>query len=91
MYKILPYTKAKAKQHNVTVKPSTNKRKKIDVYEDGIKIASIGGYGWKDYAIYLKENGKEYADKRQLLYKSRHRKDINNIGSNGWWANVLLW
>jgi hypothetical protein len=25
------------------------------------------------------------------LYKIRHKRDINVVGSNGWYANNLLW
>jgi hypothetical protein len=39
---ITTYTKKKAKDLNVTVKPSSNKKKKIDVFKDGKKVASIG-------------------------------------------------
>jgi len=90
-YVISAYAKRQAKKYGVEIRPSTNKKKKIDVFKNGEKIASIGATGYKDYAIYLKENGKEYADKRRELYKIRHKKDLNVEGSNGWWANVILW
>ena len=37
MYRITDYTKQKAKELNVTVKQSTNKNKKIDVYKNNEK------------------------------------------------------
>jgi len=60
MYKITEYTKARAKELGVTVKPSTNKNKKIDVYKSGIKIASVGGINqdgtpYMDYPNYIKK------------------------------------
>ena len=91
MYDILPYTKNMAKEYGVEVRPSTNKSKKIDVFQDGKRIASVGGYGYGDYPHYLKEQGKAFADKRRELYRIRHAKDLAVEGSNGWWANVLLW
>ena len=33
MYKISPYTKAKARRLKVIVKPSTRKGKKLDIYD----------------------------------------------------------
>ena len=89
MYKITEYSKNKAKQLNVTIKPSTNKKKKIDVFKNNVKIASIGAIGYKDYPSYLKENTKEYADQRRRLYKIRHSNDLNS--KNGYWSNKILW
>jgi hypothetical protein len=39
----------KAKELGVTIKPSTQLHKKIDVYKNGRKIASIGDKRYKDY------------------------------------------
>ena len=41
-YKITNYSYNQAKKLNVEIKPSTNKKKKIDVFKDNKKIASIG-------------------------------------------------
>jgi len=76
MYKITSRQKKIAKFLKVDILPSTNENKKIDVYKNGIKIVSIGASGYKDYSIYLKEYGKEYANERQRLYKLRHAQDI---------------
>ena len=46
MYKITDYSIKKAKQLNVTIRPSGNKKKKIDVIKDGKVIASIGAKGY---------------------------------------------
>ena len=69
-YIISGYSKLKAKENNVVIKPSTNKNKKIDVFKNDIKIASIGDIRYDDYSSYLKSKGKEYADERRKLYKS---------------------
>jgi len=90
-YQISQYTKNKAKQLGVVVKPSTNSKKKIDVFKDNNKIASIGAISYQDYPTYLKTKGKEYAEERRRLYKLRHSKDRTNEGSPGWWSDQLLW
>ena len=89
MYIITPYTKEKAKQFGVIVKPSTVKGKKLDVFKGDKKIATIGDIRFSDYPTYLKEEGKAIADERRRLYKIRHAKDLKS--GNGLWANQLLW
>ena len=58
-YLITKYTYNKAKQLGVTVKHSTNKTKKIDVYKKikgkEHKVASVGAYGMNDYPTYTKK------------------------------------
>jgi hypothetical protein len=90
-YKITEYTKEQAKKLGVTVKPSTNKNKKIDVFKGGEKIASVGGAGYADYPTHIKNSGKEFADERRRLYKIRHSDDLKKKNSPGWFANKLLW
>lgn len=87
MYHILPYTKQKAKEIGVTVKPSENPKKKIDVFKNGKKIASVGATGYNDYPTYKEQNGKAFADKRRELYHMRHK----NEGLPGKLAKKLLW
>ena len=91
MYQITDYTKQKARELGVDVINSSNPKKKLDVYKLGKKIASVGAAGYNDYPTFMKLYGKEYADKRKMLYKKRHSKDLKIIGSNGWYANKLLW
>jgi len=89
MYEITDYTKKKAREMGVIVKPSTNPKKKLDVYDKkGDKLASIGGAGYKDYPTYLRTDGKAVADKRRELYLARHKKDK---GVSGTLARGLLW
>jgi len=91
-YEITSYTKQKAKDLNVNVKPSSKKGKKLDVFDKaGKKIASIGAAGMMDYPSYIKEKGLEYAQERRRLYKIRHKKDINVVGSPGFYSGRLLW
>ncbi len=90
-YTITNYTKNKAKNLKVTVKQSTNKKKKIDVFKDGKKIASVGAISYNDYPTYKKLKGKKYADERRRLYKIRHNKYRKKKGTNSYWADQLLW
>jgi len=75
MYDITDYTKRRAKEAKVEVRPSTNPKKKIDVFYKGDKVASIGAIGYGDYPTFLKYVGKSYAEKRRELYHKRHTKD----------------
>lgn len=95
-YNIKAYTKNQAKKIGVTVKPSGSKGKKIDVFKKGLKVASVGAIGYKDYPTYmeLEKKGKVpkgTATKRRKLYKIRHKKDRNIKNSNGFYADRLLW
>jgi len=91
MYKITNYTYKKAKKLGLKVKPSTNKTKKIDVYKNNNKIASVGAYGMNDYPTYILKKGLKYAKTRRRLYRIRHEKDRHVKGSNGYLADKLLW
>ena len=89
MYDILPYSYNMAKKLDVIIKPSTNPKKKIDVFKNDKRIASIGSikYSDSDYPHYMKEQGKEYADKRRSLYHQRHK----GSGINQYYAKRILW
>jgi hypothetical protein len=92
MYSITQYSRDQAKKLGVTIKPSTNKGKKIDVIDkDGKKIASIGALGMGDFPTYMKSKGKEYADERRRLYKIRHAKTMDKVGSASYYAARILW
>lgn len=91
-YSITKYTYRRAKELGVTVKPSTVKGKKIDVFnKEGEKVASVGALGMNDYPTWIKKAGKKFADARRKAYKNRHEKDRHEKGSNGWYADQLLW
>ena len=90
-YIITAHTRTQAKKLGVVVKVSSNKKKKLDVYKNGKKVASIGAIQYGDYGTFLREKGKEFADKRRKAYKSRHAKNLKVVGSNGWYSNKLLW
>lgn len=91
MYSIQPYSKNQARKIGVMIKPSTNPKKKLDVFDDGKKVASIGDINFSDYPSYLKKDGKAVAEERRRLYHLRHKKDSSKKGTPGWFASVLLW
>jgi len=96
-YIISDYTKRQAKRLGVEVKPSTRKNKKIDVFHNDKKVASVGAKGYKDYSIYLKEEGQKVANERRRLYRIRHARDSKRKPGGiekqtpGYFARQLLW
>ena len=90
-YRIKPYSFRQAKKLGVTIKPSTVKGKKIDVFKKGKKVASVGALGYNDYPTWMQKKGKKYADERRRLYKIRHAKDRNVRGTAGYYADKILW
>ena len=96
MYSITNYTYKQAKKLKVIIKPSTNKTKKIDVYKNNKKVASIGDVKYNDFPTYLsmEDKGiveKGYANQRTKLYRIKHKKDIDNKNGNGYYSNKILW
>jgi len=91
MYEITEYTKKRAKELGVEVRPSANTKKKLDVFKNGVRIASIGAQGYMDFPSYVEKEGEAYAQERRRLYKLRHIKNRTVKGSNGWWSDNLLW
>lgn len=90
-YTITAYTRRRAKALGVQVKRSTNPKKKLDVFKNGKKVASVGAIGYGDFPTYTRTKGKEYADKRRRLYKIRHNKNRHKKGTNSYYADQLLW
>jgi hypothetical protein len=90
-YKILPYSYDQAKKLDVVILPSSNPRKKIDVYKESKKVASIGAINNLDYPYYMKTEGKAYADERRRLYRLRHKGEEKRKGKPGFFSWYLLW
>ena len=90
-YTITNYTRKQAKKLGVVVKHSTNKTKKIDVFKNGEKVASVGALGMNDFPTYMRKRGMKYAKTRRRLYKMRHEKDRHTVGTAGYYADKLLW
>jgi len=91
MYQITNYTKEQAKKLGVEVKPSTNPKKKIDVFKNGSKVASVGATGYNDFPTFQEKCGKEFAEDKRRLYKLRHARDRNVPNTPGYYADKLLW
>jgi hypothetical protein len=94
-YQIKKYTHDKAKRLGLTVKPSRVSGKKIDVYKNGKKVASVGAIGYKDYPTYLELEKKGKVEKgtanmKRRAYKKRHIYR-HKRGTNAWYADQLLW
>ncbi len=91
VYRITNYTRKQGRKIGVIIKPSKRPDKKIDVFRDGERIASVGAYGMNDYPTYIRNKGKSFAKTRRKLYKQRHEKDRHVKWSKGWLADKLLW
>jgi hypothetical protein len=89
MYLIQPYSYQQAERLGVLIKPSTNPLKKLDVFQKGKKVASIGAMGFGDFPTFLKKDGKAFAEERRRLYHLRHRADEKDTPS--YFAKRLLW
>ena len=80
-----------AQKLGVMIVPSSNLRKKIDVYRNGKKISEIGATGYLDYDGYIRTEGLKVANERRRLYKIRHEKDRHRKGTAGYYADKILW
>jgi hypothetical protein len=93
-YQIQQRQKAQAKKLGLTIKSSTNKKKKIDIFKGKDKIGSAGAIGYNDFATYLKSIGKEAANKKRLAYLKRHSKEPkmkDGKRTNSYYADEILW
>ena len=86
-YKITNYSRMKAKELGVIIKPSSKKHKKIDLFKGDKRLASIGARGYTDYST-LKKTNNTLAEKKKRLYHARHK---NNNGLAGKYAKSILW
>ena len=82
-YRITSYTRARARAIGVSVKVAKNKKKKLDVFRAGKKVATIGARGMGDYPTFIRTKGREFANKRRKAYKSRMAKNRKIVRSNG--------
>lgn len=81
---LLRKAQRKARRIGVSVKPSTRKFKKLDVFKDKKKVGSIGDIRYEDFNIHKDKE-------RRKRYKSRHSKYRNRIGTNSYYADRILW
>ena len=96
-YTITQYTRKQASRLGVTVKRSTNPKKKLDVFKrdqrtgNTRKVASVGATGYGDYPTFIQTQGQTVANRHRKHYKQRHEKDRHVRGSAGYYADKLLW
>lgn len=88
MYKITPYSYRRSHELGLTIIPSQNPKKKIDVYDGRRFITSIGDIKYSDYGTYMISHGLTYATERRRLYYIRHQHD-NRI--DGIMSKLILW
>lgn len=74
----------KARKIGVKIKISTRKFKKLDVFKNNKKVGSIGDIRFSDFNIHKDK-------KRRELYKKRHNKYRNKVGTNSYYADKILW
>ena len=92
-YFITSYSYEKARDLGVEIEPSTNQKKKIDVYKSGVKVCEIGAKNYNDFPTYLNFESEDLIPKgtayeRRRLYKKRHKYDKTVAG---FYANRILW
>ena len=76
--------KVKAKRLGVTVEASKRKHKKLDVFKDGKRMASIGDLRYSDFL----QHGDE---ERRRRYKARHSPHRHKKGTPSYYADQILW
>ena len=76
--------RSKARAIGVTIRPSRAKNKKLDVYKDGRKVASIGDIRYEDFNTHKDPE-------RRRRYKIRHEKHRHIKGSASYYADKILW
>jgi hypothetical protein len=89
MYTITNYSRKKAKKLGVTIKHSTNTKKKLDVFKKRKKICSVGAINYDNFPTHMLKHGKSFAYTRRRMYRIRHRKDRTK--GCGYYADKLLW
>ncbi len=96
MYRIKTGQRDAARRLGVVIRPSTVKNKKLDVFKNGIKIASVGLIGYGDYWSYVQDEKYNRAPKgtaaqRRRLYKIRNANECAAKGTVGYYACKILW
>ena len=76
----------------ISIKPSTNKDKKLMATFDNGKTTHFGASGYMDFTKYSKQDPKVAKQKKES-YLARHREneDWNDVTSAGALARHILW
>ena len=80
----LSKARGKAKKIGVSVRPSKTKGKKLDVYKNGVQVATIGDLAYDDFNTHKDPE-------RRRLYKIRHEKTRHIKGTPSYYADQILW
>ena len=80
----VPTARRVAAAIGVCVLPSTRREKKLDVYVEGRRVASIGAI---DYGDFLTHGDPQ----RRKDYKRRHGKYRHREGTPSFYADKILW
>ena len=96
MYRVKTGQRLAARRLGVAIRPSTVKGKKLDVYKNGIQVASIGDIQYGDYWTYVQDEKYNRAPKgtaaqRRRLYKVRNANECAAKGTVGFFACRILW
>lgn len=90
-YRIKEYSRTQAQRIGVTIRVSSNPRKKLDVFKNNVKVASVGEEGAMDYPTWIETRGIAYANARRRAYKARHQHTRLKPGTASYYADNLLW
>jgi len=90
-YQITSRQRANAKRLGVKIKPSTVKGKKVDVFKNDKKIASIGALSMMDFDRWKAKEGIEKANARRKAFRARFQKQRTKVGSGAYYASEILW
>jgi len=96
VYRIKTGQRLAARRLGVVIRPSTEKNKKLDVFKNGIKIASVGDIRYGDFWTYVQDEKYNRAPKgtaaeRRRLYKIRNANECAATGTVGYYACKILW
>jgi len=94
-YQITSRQRANARRLGVSIKPSTVKGKKLDVFKgtgkDKKKVASIGAASMMDFDRWKAKEGIEKANARRKAFRSRFAKQRTKVGTPAYYASEILW
>ena len=90
MYEIQPYSFTRAEQLDLIIKPSTNEKRKIDIFDKDNKfICSCGDSRYYDFPYYVNRYGLEYAEAKRHVYHIKNRPKRINTAS--FFEKEILW
>lgn len=96
-FQIHAHHRQQARRLGYTIAPSRTRGKKLDVFRNGQKLASIGAKGYWDYAAYLDAEKKGLlplgtADAKRRAYRARHADErLQGRTTPGYLAYYILW